>query len=180
MYTIPQEFTKHGKTYRIRAAEPRDARELSEVRLQIDGETQFLDREPGEAFIDESGFKELIEMDLKDDKNLFLVALADGRIVGFSRCEGNSLKRFAHKAEFGVGILKEYWGYGIGRHLLNETIAWSEASGIRKITLNVLQQNTKAIALYKKLGFRQEGLLENDKLLADGKFHHTVIMGRFE
>ncbi|MGO1059915.1 N-acetyltransferase family protein [Planococcus sp. FY231025] len=179
MHTIMQEFTKNGKTYRIRTAEHQDAKELSEVRLQIDGETQYLDRERGEAFIDESGFEELIVMDSRNEKNLFLVALADRRIVGFSRCEGNSLKRFAHKAEFGVGILKEYWGYGIGKNLLNETIAWSEAAGIRKITLNVLQQNLKAISLYEKLRFKKEGLLVNDKKLADGQFHHTVIMGRF-
>lgn len=115
MHTIIQEFTKNGKTYQIRTAEHQDAKELSEVRLQIDGETQYLDRERGEAFIDESGFEELIALDSENEKNLFLVALADGRIVGFSRCEGNSLKRFAHKAEFGVGILKEYWGYGIGK-----------------------------------------------------------------
>lgn len=28
------------------------------------------------------------------------------------------LKRFSHKVEFGVCVLKEYWGYGIGKNLL--------------------------------------------------------------
>jgi RimJ/RimL family protein N-acetyltransferase len=43
----------------------------------------------------------------------------------------------------------------------------------------MLEQILIAIALYEKLGFKKEGLLENDKQLADGHFHHTVIMGKF-
>jgi hypothetical protein len=42
----------------------------------------------------------------------------NGGIVGFSRCEGNKLKRTAHKIEFEVCVLNEYWGYGIGKNLL--------------------------------------------------------------
>ncbi len=38
------------------------------------------------------------------------------KIVGFSRCEGNWLKRSVHKVEFGVCVLKGYWGNGIGKN----------------------------------------------------------------
>ena len=52
-------------------------------------------------------------------------------------------------------------------------------SKIKKMTLNVLETNEKAILLYKKLGFELEGVLKNDKLLSDGNYYHTVVMGRF-
>jgi len=39
-------------------------------------------------------------------------------VVGFSRYEGNFLKRFFRKVEFRVCVLKEYWAYGIGNTLL--------------------------------------------------------------
>jgi RimJ/RimL family protein N-acetyltransferase len=167
-------------SYIIRSAKEEDAKNLCEVRLQIDGETENLDREQGEAYIDEAGFIQLIKEDTEKARNLFLVCEAYGRIVGYSRCEGNELKRMAHKVEFGVGVLKDFWGYGIGKNLLKESIQWADSNDIKKITLNVLETNKKAIMLYEKLGFEQEGMLKNDKLLSDGYYYHTVVMGRFK
>lgn len=153
---------------------------MSEVRLQIDGETENMDREKGEAYIHEAGFKQLLKEDTESPHNLFLVCEVNGKIVGFSRCEGNQLKRMAHKVEFGVCVLKDYWGYSIGTNLLKETIRWADTNQIKKITLNVLQTNEKAIMLYKKYGFEEEGVLKKDKLLSDGNYYNTVIMGRFK
>ena len=172
------EFQIKGLNYVIRSAREADAGELSQVRLQIDGETEYLDREKGEAFIDEDGFRHLIDSDSSKDRNIFLIAEADGTIVGFSRCEGSSLRRMSHNVEFGICILQAYWGYGIGRNLLNKTIEWADASQIKKITLKVLETNNKAIALYEKFGFQTEGILRNDKLLSDGKYYNTIVMGR--
>jgi ribosomal protein S18 acetylase RimI-like enzyme len=174
-----KEFFIHHLRYHVRSAIEKDAKNLSEVRLQIDGETENLDREKGEAYIDESGFKQIIKNDTESSSNLFLVAEVNGRIVGFSRCEGNKLKRSSHKVEFGVCVLKEYWGYGIGRNFLEESIQWADSNGIKKITLNVLETNDKAIKLYKKYGFEVEGVLKKDKLLSDGKYYNTILMGRF-
>ncbi|XKI12481.1 GNAT family N-acetyltransferase [Sporosarcina sp. ANT_H38] len=174
-----QEFNVNGTTYIIRSAIHKDAQILSDIRLQIDEETQNLDREKGEAFIDVHGFEQLIKTDTENKRNLFLVAVVQDRIVGFSRCEGNQLKRFAHKVEFGVCVLKDYWGYGIGKNLLKECIAWADSNEIKKITLNVLETNEKAINLYNNFGFKTEGILENDKILSDGQYYNTVVMGRF-
>lgn len=174
-----QEFQVNGINYTVRSAIEEDAKELSELRLHIDGETENLDREKGEAFIDVPGFKQIIKTDTKNRRNLFLVAVVHNRIVGFSRCEGNHLNRFSHKVEFGVCVLKDYWGYGIGKNLLRESILWADSNGINKITLNVLETNEKAIKLYSKLGFEIEGILKKDKILSDGRYYNTIIMGRF-
>lgn len=175
-----QTFNIKGVTYTIRCACHKDAKELSALRLQIDGETENMDREKGEAFIDTASFERIIEVDSEQSRNLFLVAEIDGRIVGFSRCEGTYLKRFAHKVEFGVCVLKEFWGFGIGKQLLKESIIWADASNIKKITLSVLETNEKAVKLYKKLGFETEGILKKDKVLSDGNYYNTIIMGRFK
>ena len=169
----------HGK-YTIRSAQESDAESLSELRVKIDGETENLDREKGEAFIDILGFREIIKFDSESLRNLFLVAVIHNQIVGFSRCEGSVLKRFSHKIEFGVCVGKEFWGYGIGKNLLTESISWADANGIKKITLNVLETNERAITLYKKHGFEIEGVLKKDKLLADGDYYNTLIMGRWK
>ncbi|SOC09460.1 RimJ/RimL family protein N-acetyltransferase [Ureibacillus xyleni] len=173
------EYYVENLRYVIRSAMEKDAKRLSEVRLQIDGETENLDRERGEAYIDEQGFIQLIKEDIEHIHNLFLVAEVDGMVVGFSRCEGNKLKRTSHKVEFGVCVLKDFWGYGIGQNLLKESIKWADLNDIKKIYLNVLETNVKAIKLYEKYGFEVEGVIKKDKLLSDGNYYNTVIMGRF-
>lgn len=60
MVVANQEFNVNGLTYTIRSAVTDDAKCLSELRVQIDGETENLDREKGEAFIDESRFEQMI------------------------------------------------------------------------------------------------------------------------
>ncbi|WP_410512250.1 GNAT family N-acetyltransferase [Paenibacillus sp. BR2-3] len=175
-----KEFYVNGINYTVRSAIGKDAQDLSELRVQIDGETENLDREQGEAFIDGPGFEQMIETDTENSRNLFLVAAVQDRIVGFSRCEGNDLNRLSHKIEFGICVLKEFWGYGIGNNLLKESISWADSNNIKKITLHVLESNDKAIKLYKKLGFEIEGLLKKDKKLSDGLYYNTIIMGRFK
>ncbi|MCU5001149.1 GNAT family N-acetyltransferase [Bacillus tropicus] len=173
-----QEFHINGLVYTVRSAVETDAEQLSEIRVQIDGETENMDREAGEGFIDKIGFQKIIKTDSDETKNLFLVAEVHNRIVGFSRCEGSNLKRLSHKVEFGVCILKEFWGYRMGKSLLQQSIHWADENEIKKISLQVLETNEKAIQLYKKLGFEIEGILKNDKKLSDEKYYNTVLMGR--
>lgn len=171
-------FTVRGLTYLIRSASAADAKQLSALRLKIDGETEYLDREPGEAFLDEKAFEALIQEDTKQSRHLFLVADIEGKIVGFSRCEGHALKRSAHKVTFGIAIQKDLWGYRIGKELLAASIGWADQQGIQKMSLHVLETNEKAIRLYERHGFLIEGVLKNDKRLRDGLYYDTVVMGR--
>ncbi|HWT75438.1 MAG TPA: GNAT family N-acetyltransferase [Mobilitalea sp.] len=166
-------------TWILRCPTEHDAAELSALRVTIDGETEFLDREEGEDFIGPEGFIRIIAEDLLSDASLFLIAETEGKIIGYSRCVGNKLNRFKHKAEFGICISKEYWGHGIGKVLLETIINWADNKEIEKLTLTVVQTNTKAISLYKKYGFTQEGLLVKDRIHKDGNYYNTMIMGRF-
>lgn len=175
-----QEYKVKNLTYSIRSAVKSDAKRLSDLRLQIDGETENMDREKGEAFIDQAGFEGIIERDTNHPKNLFLVAEVGESLVGYSRCEGSDLKRFAHKVEFGLGVQKDFWGYGIGKNLMKQSISWADSNGVTKMVLNVLETNKTGIELYKKLGFEIEGLIKNDRILSDGNYYSTYMMGRIK
>ncbi|WP_175578107.1 GNAT family N-acetyltransferase [Indiicoccus explosivorum] len=175
-----QSFIEKDLRYVIRSAAPEDAAELSALRLRIDGETENLDRVPGEAHLDPAAFREVIERDSALPTNLFLVAEAETGLLGFARCEGSELQRLAHRVTFGVGVLREAWGYGIGKNLLAESIAWADSNGIHKIALSVLATNEKAIRLYERYGFETEGVLKDNKRLADGDYYDTVMMGRLK
>ncbi|GKX67396.1 GNAT family N-acetyltransferase [Inconstantimicrobium mannanitabidum] len=169
-----------GKNLRwlLRCPNKNDAVELSKLRVKIDGETEYMDRESGEGFLSPEDFQKVIYEDSVAEKNIFLVAEVNEKIVGFARCEGNTLSRFRHKAEFGICIAKEYWGYGIGKVLLESILEWADNSGIKKISLTVVEENAKAIELYKRYGFVEEGLLIKDRLHKDGSYYNTVLMGR--
>ncbi|MDE5053126.1 GNAT family N-acetyltransferase [Niallia taxi] len=176
--TEGMQFKNKNETFYIRTAKEKDAQSLSALRLQIDGETENLDRVKGEGYLDEQAFIKVIARDSNAKNNLFLVVESKGKLVGFSRCEGSDFKRISHKAEFGVCVLKEYWGYGIGGMLLKNSIDWAERIGLKKLSLHVLELNQNAIRLYKKHGFEVEGILKNDKLLADGCYYNTIVMAR--
>ena len=173
-----RQIVHNGFSWELRCPSAGDAAELSDLRAQIDSETEWLDREPGEAFLTPADFEDLIRRDAGAERNLFLVAKAVGRLVGFSRLEGNTLRRFRHKAEFGICILEAYWGRGIGGAMLQAMLQWADVSGIAKTELRVVQANEKAIRLYENHGFVQEGLLVNDRIYADGRCYNTVLMGR--
>ncbi|WP_336765585.1 GNAT family N-acetyltransferase [Paenibacillus sp. USHLN196] len=175
-----QEYYIRGVSYSIRSAEEKDAEALSSLRVQLDGETENMDREKGEAYIDAVGFRRIIQSDTEKRRNIFLVAVVAGEIVGYSRCEGTALKRFCHKVEFGVCVARDFWGHGIGKNLLEKSIEWADQSGVEKMTLNVLASNEKAIELYQKCGFGIEGVLKKDRRHADGQYHDTIVMGRFK
>jgi RimJ/RimL family protein N-acetyltransferase len=180
MIVEPKEFFIKDVKYSIRSALETDAKNLSDLRLQIDGETENFDREKGEDFIDEPGFMKIIRDDTNSNHNLFLVAEANHTVVGFLRAVGNNLKRTSHRVEFGIGVAKEFWGYGIGQNLLKELIQWADKTEIRKISLHVLETNQRAMKLYESLGFKVEGILIDDKLLSDGRYYNTIIMGRIK
>lgn len=177
MIIIQQEYNIKGLSYFIRSAEEKDAEALSSLRVQMDGETENMDREEGEAYIDAAGFRRIIHSDTEKSRNLFLVAVVAGEIVGYSRCEG---KRFCHKVEFGVCVTRQFWGHGIGKNLLEKSIEWADQTGVEKMMLNVLASNEKAIELYQKSGFEIEGILKKDRRHADGQYHDTIVMGRFK
>lgn len=102
---------------------------------------------------------------------------ADHKIVGCLNFSGGARQRTAHTGELGVSVLKEYWGCGIGRELIQYLIDWSKETGIiRKINLRVRTDNARGINLYKHLGFLEEGVKSRDFLI-NGKFYDSLIMG---
>ncbi|MBA4696691.1 MAG: GNAT family N-acetyltransferase [Legionella sp.] len=87
-----------------------------------------------------------------------LIALVDEKIVGW--CDISSLDRpiFNHSGVLGIGLLAKFRGLGIGEKLVNNAIDQAQKKGLTRIELTVRESNHSAIALYKKLGFKVEGL----------------------
>ena len=172
-----KEFNSKTDKFIIRKAVRSDAKELIEYLNIIGGESDFLTFGAGQFKKTVEQEEEFIADSLTKANALFIIAEINGKIVGNLNFSGGAKERTAHTGEFGISVLKEYWGNGIGEKLLKYLITWSKASGIiRKINLKVRTDNTKAISLYKKLGFSEEGLIKRDFLI-DGKFYDCLSMG---
>lgn len=166
-----------NKIVTIREAIKEDAKALIEYLNVIGGESDYLTFGEGELSISLEEEEKIIENVSKKDNALFIVAEINGKIVGNLTFSGGNRKRIAHVGEFGISVLKEYWGIGIGQELIKYLIDWSKNSGvIRKINLRVRSDNTRAIMLYKKMGFEEEGIRRRDFLL-DGEFYDAICMG---
>ena len=62
-----------------------------------------------------------------------------------------------HRADFGIGIAKEFWGLGIGRALTEACIECARKAGYTQLELEVMASNLNAVALYKNVGFTEYG-----------------------
>ena len=147
----------------IRKANKSDAKALIDYLSIIGGESDFLTFGLGEFGRTVEQEEEFIENILMKNNALFIIAEVNGKVVGNLNFSGGPRQRTAHIGEFGVSVLKEYWGNGIGEELIKYLIDWSKNSSIiRKINLKVRTDNARGIQLYKKLGFLEEGILKRD------------------
>lgn len=161
----------------IRKAKKSDAKALIEYLNVIGGESDYLTFGAGQFGRSVEQEEEFIVNALNKENALFIIAEVSGKVVGNLNFSGGIRQRTAHVGEFGVSILKKYWGNGIGEELVKYLINWSKNSGmIRKINLRVRTDNTRGISLYKKLGFLEEGIIKRDFLI-NGKFYDSLLMG---
>jgi ribosomal protein S18 acetylase RimI-like enzyme len=104
-------------------------------------------------------FQEMIKTrDLNPDYSLGCFAgdqLIGFILTGFRVIEG---KKFAYDG--GTGIVKDFRRKGLGEKLLLESIAFLKEKQISNFMLEVLENNTPAIQLYTKHGFRKTRRLE--------------------
>ena len=84
--------------------------------------------------------------------------MADGRVVATAGVDAVGTRdKLRHRAEFGVSVLRAYWGLGLGRALTEACIQCAKEAGYEQIELTVVAENKRAIALYRKAGFVEFG-----------------------
>lgn len=87
------------------------------------------------------------------DSCLSFAAFVDNEIVAFTL---NGIGRFngiPTAYDTGTGTLKEYRGQGIAGKIFSHSLPFLREAGIRQYLLEVLQNNKKAINVYRKMGF---------------------------
>lgn len=166
---------KDGRELVIRKAEEKDAEIFLQYFNTVGAETDFLSfgAEGPKLTVEEE--KEVFRS--STPKNFFLIAEIEEKIVGSCSINTNEKRiRSAHFGELGIVVLKNYWNLGIGYNLIKTAIKYGKQAGLKKINLDTRKDNQKAINLYKKLGFKEEGIITRGTLI-NNKFYDLLIMG---
>lgn len=98
-----------------------------------------------------------------------------GDVVGWCDLIRDSRDGFGHGWRLGMGLLPSARGRGVGQRLARAGVAAAVAHGAERIELEVFASNTRAIALYERLGFEHEGVKRRARKL-DGPYEDNVLM----
>jgi RimJ/RimL family protein N-acetyltransferase len=103
-------------------------------------------------------------------------ALDDDRLVGLTRLY--DIEPNHRTAILGISIGRESeWGKGFGTDASKVTIRYGfQELNLHRIWLDVFGYNDRAQALYRKLGFSEEGRLR-EHFERDGRRHDVILMG---
>lgn len=92
-----------------------------------------------------------------DTGNPQFVALFGTEVIGWCDIVRATAAYEQHSGELGMGVRSDWRGRGVGRSLLEATLAAADISGLLRIELSVHSDNPRAIALYHHNGFVEEG-----------------------
>ena len=114
---------KNGKEAWLKNGDAADGRAVYENFNATHAETDFLLTYPDENSFSPEQEAQFLEEKTKSTNEIEIIALVDGRVVGTAGIEAVGAKyKVRHRAELGISILREYWGLGLGRALMEACI----------------------------------------------------------
>lgn len=104
------------------------------------------------------------------------VAKDGGEVLGLYILHPNNVGRCGHQANASYAVASAARGRRIGEALVCHSLATAAELGYRLLIFNaVVASNTRAIALYERLGFRRIGTVPGGFLLKDGSWSDTIL-----
>jgi len=161
----------------IRTVEESDAANLLLLYEALDSETEFMFFEPGERQTCVEKIQARIRSAVGSEALSMCVARDDGLIAGFAAGFSSTGQRNKHVVNVVVGVRSSYWGQGVGRELLRVLEKWARDSNKSKLELTVINENSRAIGLYKSVGFFTEGKKYRSVKLKSG-YQDELYMGK--
>jgi RimJ/RimL family protein N-acetyltransferase len=178
--TLRQLQSKTRGPYLIRCAAPDDAAALLVHAQDILSEGMFGVTRPEEFNMSLEEERAWIRAHLDAPGDLVLVAEADGVLAGLLFFESGPRLRQAHRGALHMSVERAWRGQGIGEALLNTLMDWAKQNpAIEKVGLSVLSTNARAIGLYKKAGFIEEGRRPREIKMGPNEYLDEILMFRF-
>jgi RimJ/RimL family protein N-acetyltransferase len=105
-----------------------------------------------------------------------IVTLDDGRHIGSIGLHG--IDGADRHASLGIMIGDhDYWSHGYGTDAITTLLHYAfDEMNLHRVWLEVLDDNARGIACYRKCGFIEEGRKRQDRYRS-GAYHDTLVMG---
>jgi len=171
---------KNGETILIREPRVEDAKAIIDLIKQADTETNFLARNSGEFTVSIEKEKSIITSMLESDQKQWYLVEYDGKIVGQASVGViRGYRRYLHRGEVALVVLKEYCDLGIGGKLMLECIKWAKENNLEKLELEVVANNQRALSMYQGFGFQIVGTIIHALKYDDGSYADEYAMELF-
>lgn len=168
---------KNGSIAILRNGTEADGSDVLDHFNQTHAETDYLLSYPDETSFDAQQEGQFLAKKAASDNEIEIIALVDGKVAGSAGIDAVGTKdKLRHRAEFGISLLKEYWGLGLGRALTEACIQCAKEAGYAQLELSVVADNERAIALYEKEGFVEYGRNPRGFLSRTSGFQELVYM----
>ena len=171
---------KDGRKALLRSPKDEDIRGVLDYLYVSAGETEFILRYPEECGkYTYEGEKALFDRINASDNEAMLVCIVDGKVAGNCQIAWKTGIKTRHRASVAIALLREFWNQGIGTRMFEEMIRIAEANeNLIQMELEFVEGNTRARALYEKMGFRITGVNPNAIRLRDGTLLNEYCMIR--
>ncbi|UIO43270.1 GNAT family N-acetyltransferase [Brevibacillus brevis] len=125
---------------------------------------------------DTNGFVNQVILQASSSKSYMIVDSQTNRPIGITSLIQIDPKNRNAECIIDIGE-KEYWGKGYGREAMKLLLDYAFLEmNLHRVSLRVFSFNERAIKLYERLGFKQEGI-SRQFLFREGKWHDIVHMG---
>ncbi len=149
---------RDGRQCVLRNGTTADARAALDSFNQTHEETDNLLTYPDEGGLTVEDEARYLQGRAESDDEVEVLAEVVGAIVGSAGVgRVGSREKLRHRAEFGIGIERAYWGLGIGRALVEACVECARAAGYAQLELEVVADNERALSLYRSEGFVEYG-----------------------
>lgn len=158
----------------IEIREVEDYKEFLDFMRKVKGEINFLFGYFDEIKLSYEDEKEYIKKVKFLEISNYFVVMKEDKMIGCISFNGNIVRKMKYYGIIGILVLKEYWGRGVVIVLLEKLISWVKEKGIKKINLDVFENNKRVIELYEKFGFKLEGCIEDG--IFDGENYINLLV----
>ena len=169
---------KDGRSAILRSPDPKaDAAGLVQYLCDTAADTPFVLRLPEDIRYTVEGEERFLQSVVESPEDCMIICEVDGHIAG--NCHLSFYPQFKrrHTCTVAIALRKAYWGLGIGTAMFGamEGLA-RQREGVIQMDLEYIEGNTRARALYEKVGFRIVGMRPDAIRQADGKLYALVAM----
>ena len=180
MIFSPVTFTlKDGRSAILRSPDPqKDAADLVQYLYDTAADTPFVLRMPEEIRYTVEGEERFLQSLADSPNDCMILCEVDGYIAGNCHLSFYPQIKRRHACTVAIALRKAYWNNGIGTAMFGVMESLARArEGVIQMDLEFIEGNTRARALYEKMGFRIVGDTPGAFRLKDGTYlkeYHMV------